>query len=87
MHVLEYERPEKEGSEAVTDVPIPAAANGNAEIKLALSVQEVADALGIGRSLAWRLVNDQTLPSFRLGRRVLVPRASLQEWIAQVANR
>ena len=51
--------------------------------KIALSVLEVADALSIGRTMAWKLVNDGMLPSFRLGRRVLVHRDDVEAFVAQ----
>lgn len=51
--------------------------------KIALSVLEVADALSIGRTMAWKLVNDGMLPSFRLGRRVLVYRDDVEAFVAQ----
>ena len=51
--------------------------------KVALSVPQVAEALSIGVSQAWKLVNTGVLPSFRVGRRVLVSKASLEEWVAR----
>lgn len=51
--------------------------------KIALSVPQVAAALSIGDSQAWKLVNSGILPSFRIGRRVLVSKASLEAWVAQ----
>jgi excisionase family DNA binding protein len=52
--------------------------------KVALSVPEVAEALSIGVSQAWKIVNAGVIPSFRVGRRVLVSKASLEEWVARV---
>jgi excisionase family DNA binding protein len=54
--------------------------------RLALSVEETAVVLGIGRSTAWRMVRAGVLPARRLGRRVLVPRAALEEWLAREVN-
>jgi excisionase family DNA binding protein len=51
------------------------------EHRLLLTVEEAAERLGIGRSHAWRLVNDGTLPSVRLGRCVRVPLGRLEAWI------
>jgi excisionase family DNA binding protein len=51
--------------------------------KVALSVPEVAEALSIGLSQAWKIVNAGIIPSFRVGRRVLVSKASLEEWVAR----
>jgi excisionase family DNA binding protein len=49
--------------------------------KIALSVPEVAQALSIGCSQAWKMINNGTLRSFRIGRRVLVSKATLEEWV------
>jgi excisionase family DNA binding protein len=42
-----------------------------------LTVEEAAKLLGIGRGLAYEGVRDGSIPSVRIGRRVLVPRARL----------
>lgn len=47
----------------------------------ALSVTQVAKMLGISRTFAYAAVNDGTIPSFRLGKRVLVPKAALDEML------
>lgn len=49
--------------------------------RLLLTVEEAARRLGIGRSLAWRLVRSGELPSVRLGRLVRVPERKLQVWL------
>ena len=49
--------------------------------RLLLTVEEAARRLGIGRSLAWRLVRSGELPSVRLGRLVRVPERTLQAWL------
>ena len=45
-----------------------------------LSVAEVAEVLGVSRTQAWRMVRDGTVPSYKLGRRVVVARATLADW-------
>jgi excisionase family DNA binding protein len=50
--------------------------------RLTVSVTEAALLLGIGRSLAYELVARGELPSLRLGRRVLIPRQSLDTLLA-----
>lgn len=45
--------------------------------RLAVSVEEAARLLGISRDLAYDLVRRSELPSVRLGRRIVVPRAQL----------
>ena len=45
-----------------------------------LSVAEVAEILGISRRQVWRMVRDRTVPSCKLGQRVVVARAALKDW-------
>ncbi len=54
-----------------------------------LSVVEAAALLGIGRSTAYDLIKtDKSFPVVKLGRRLLVPAARLDVWIAgRVAQR
>lgn len=42
--------------------------------RLTLSVEESAQALGIGRTLAYRLVAQEVIPAVRLGGRWVVPK-------------
>ena len=44
---------------------------------LTLTVDQTAELLGISRGLAYEAVKDGTIPSVRLGRRILVPRDGL----------
>ena len=46
-----------------------------------LSVAETAELLGISRWLVQQAVRDGSLPSLRVGRRILIPRARLQAWL------
>ncbi len=41
--------------------------------KRTMTVEETADALGIGRNLAYKMVGEGTIPSLKLGRRIVVP--------------
>lgn len=50
---------------------------------MAMSVEDMADELAIGRNVAYQLVQDPGFPSFMIGRRVLVSRQGLQEWIRE----
>ena len=55
---------------------------------MAMSVEAMADELAIGRNVAYQLVQEPDFPSFMIGRRVLVNRKGLQEWIdSQCKNR
>lgn len=46
-----------------------------------LSVAETATLLGISRWLVQQAVRDGSLPSVRVGRRILIPRSRLQAWL------
>ena len=49
--------------------------------KLVYSVQEVAELLGISKSYAYELVRDGTIPVLQLGRKRVIPKEKLNEWI------
>ncbi len=49
--------------------------------KLLLKPSEVAQILGIGRSLIYELIARREIPSIRLGRCIRVPSESLQRWL------
>ena len=53
---------------------------------LLLSVREAAIVLGIGRNLVYQLVREGRLPHVKLGRRVLIPRHALEEWLDREAG-
>ena len=48
---------------------------------MAMSVEDMAEELTIGRNVAYELVQQPGFPSFQIGRRVLVSRKGLQDWI------
>ncbi len=50
--------------------------------RLALTVEEAGQLLGISRTLAYGLVARGELPAVRLGRRIVVPRKALEELLA-----
>jgi excisionase family DNA binding protein len=52
------------------------------ELPEILTVPETAEALRIGRNAAYAAVARGELPAIRIGRRVLVPRAQLQQLLA-----
>ena len=53
--------------------------------KITMSVDDMAICLGIGRSKAYKLVQEGIVPAFRIGRRILIPVKMLEEWIVQEA--
>jgi excisionase family DNA binding protein len=52
------------------------------EDKLVYSVEEAAELLGISRSLAYEAVHRGEIPSMRIGRRILVPKAALERYLS-----
>lgn len=55
------------------------------ELPLTLSVPEVAAVLGISRAGAYKLVHSASFPKVKIGKRILVPKDKLIEWLdAQV---
>ena len=49
--------------------------------KLAYSVAEVAEQLGIGRAAAYDLVQSAEFPKIVVGRRIIIPAAPLALWL------
>lgn len=55
------------------------------DLPLILSVGEAAAVLRIGRAAAYNLVRVGTLRSIRVGRKILIPRAAIDEFIGSAA--
>jgi excisionase family DNA binding protein len=53
------------------------------ESRLVFTVEEAAQLLGISRSFAYEAVERGDIPSMRIGRRILVPKAALQRFLEQ----
>lgn len=56
------------------------------EQRLTVTVEEAATLLGISRAFAYEAVARGEIPSIRIGRRVLVPRAALERLVASVPD-
>lgn len=50
--------------------------------RLTIRVEDAAKLLGISRGAAYARANDGTLPTIRLGKRLLVPKAALDKMLA-----
>ncbi len=48
---------------------------------MAMSVEDMADELAIGRNVAYQLIKQPGFPAFMIGRRILINRKGLQLWI------
>ncbi len=46
-------------------------------------VEDLCGLLGISRPTAYELVHREDFPKVRVGRRLLIPRAGLEEWLKQ----
>ncbi len=57
-----------------------------AEERLTIDIPACARLLGISRGTAYTLAAEGKLPTIRLGRRLVVPRAALEKMLAEVGN-
>jgi len=48
-----------------------------------LNATQLATALGISRAGAYQLLNTESFPTLRIGKRLLVPKDKLIDWIEQ----
>ena len=55
--------------------------NSFSELPLMLTVQDVADVLGIGLAHAYEVAHRQDFPTITLGSRIIVPRDKFMAWI------
>ena len=49
--------------------------------KLTLSVEEAGKLMGVSRQIAYQLSRRADFPTLHIGRRVLVPRKQLEQWM------
>ena len=63
-----------------------AAGNCNGSEGLLLTVREAAKLLRISPNTCYELIRQGRIPHIRLGRRILIPRHGLEQWIAQEAG-
>ncbi len=50
--------------------------------RLTLSVEEVADQLGVSKPTAYGLINDGTIRSIKIGRKIIVPRDAVTDFLS-----
>ena len=53
------------------------------QLPLMLNADEVASALGISRANAYTLMRSKGFPTLRIGKRMVVPKDKLYEWVAK----
>jgi excisionase family DNA binding protein len=49
--------------------------------KIALSVAEAAEALGVSKPTVYELIHRDDFPSFKIGARQLISRSGLEAWV------
>lgn len=54
--------------------------------RLTYNVEEAAQLLGLSKNIAYEAVASGAIPSIRIGRRILVPRAALEAMLASAGN-
>jgi excisionase family DNA binding protein len=52
------------------------------ELPLLLNVKQLADLLGVSDSSVYELIQEDGFPSLRIGKRIVIPKEELREWIA-----
>lgn len=51
-----------------------------------LTIEELCKELGIGRSKAYQLLKDKQIPSGKIGRRILIRRSDMEQYIDRMMN-
>lgn len=73
------------GAALAASPPVPPEPPGGVR-KLAYSVEEAAEALGVSRSLVYQLIHQSGFPSVKLRGRRLISAELLAEWMRQQAG-
>ena len=51
-----------------------------------LTVEDICNELGIGRSKAYQILKNKKIPAGKIGRRILIRRADLDQYIERILN-
>jgi len=54
--------------------------------KMAYSIQETAEAIGLHPNTVYELVQQGKLPALKLGRKILISKLELAKWLAGQSN-
>ena len=52
------------------------------ELPLMLNMKQLANLLGISDASAYELIQEEGFPALRIGKRIVVPKEELQNWIS-----
>jgi excisionase family DNA binding protein len=54
--------------------------------KLVYSVQETSKILNIGMNKIYKLLRDNTIPNVRIGKKIIIPKKALENWLMESAG-
>jgi excisionase family DNA binding protein len=54
--------------------------------KLVYTVQETAEILNIGMNKAYEMIQQKQIPFVRVGRKILIPKQTLEKWLVESAG-
>jgi excisionase family DNA binding protein len=54
--------------------------------RLTYNVKELPDILGIGITKTYQMINNGSIPNIRFGRRIIIPKDSLEKFLKEKAN-
>ena len=57
------------------------------ELRMMLSVSQVAKVLGISRTRSYELVNEKGFPKIKIGTRIVVPKDEFKLWIQKKSRK
>ncbi|MBO8138363.1 MAG: helix-turn-helix domain-containing protein [Desulfotomaculum sp.] len=55
------------------------------ELPMVLTVEQTAKVMGLNRGTVYELIRQKQLPAAKIGRRILVPRDALFDWLYREA--
>ena len=55
-------------------------------MKLALDIKETSEAIGVGTTNLRKMVKEGKIPSYREGKKIMIPVKALENWINQKVN-
>ena len=55
-------------------------------MKLALDIKESSQAIGVGTTNLRKMCKDNIIPSYKEGKKIMIPVTALEDWINQKVN-
>ena len=57
------------------------------QLPIVLNAEQLAQALGISRAGAYQLMHSKGFPTLQIGKRMMVPKEQLLEWLSSKINK